>query len=166
MNSQAPPDTTMAHPEENHRSWFPPSPIDNERRLSMTLTSRVFTCGLIAFVGGGVLAGYQGSKKASLRFRAENSHRFPTTTIGWYLYHKSKNYKCMLGAIKEGIKGGSRLAGWSGSFFFLEEAVDHLLGSRNCASTVIAGLTMSGIFSIKSELCELKSTLPMWCSSS
>lgn len=95
------------------------------------------------------MGGYQGSKMASLRFRAENSHRFPTTTIGWYLYHKSKNYKCMLAAVKGGLKMGPRLAGWAGSFFFLEEAIDHLRGSRNCVSTVIAGLTLSGIFSIK-----------------
>lgn len=154
MDPQSPKDTTSSQAQKSHRSWFPPSPIDDERRLSMTLASRVLTCGFVAFIGGGVLGGYQGSQMASLRFRAENSHRFPTTTIGWYLYHKSKNYKCMLAAIKGGLKLGPRLAGWAGSFFFLEEAIDHLRGSRNCVSTVIAGLTMSGVFSIKSESCE------------
>lgn len=162
MASPSPPDSSIPRPAPPRRSIFPPSPIDDER-LSMTLTQRVLTCGLVAFVGGAGLGGYHGSKMASLRFRAENSHRFPTTTIGWYLYHKSKNYHCMLAAIKEGLKLGPRLAGWAGGFFFIEEAVDHLRGSRDCPSSVIAGLALSGIFSLKSELCEPESSLAMQC---
>ena len=117
----------------------------------MTFIQRVLVTSIFAFAGGAVLGGYQGSKMASLRFRAENSHRFPTTATGWYFYHRTKNYKCMLAAIKEAFKLGPRIPAWTIGFFFVEEAVDHWRGTRDCFSTVVAGLTISSIFSVKSR---------------
>lgn len=137
-------------------SIFPPSPVDDEFRLSAPFASRILLGTTFAFIAGAILGGYHGSKMASLRFRAENSHRFPTTTTGWYLYHKSKNYHCMLDAIKLGLRTGPRFVGWSGGFFFLEEAVDHWRGSRDAISSVVAGLAMSTIFSLKRESWEFR----------
>ena len=86
-----------------------------------------------------------------LQFRAENSHRFPSSSKGWYLYHKSKNYNSMVGGIKEGLKLGSRVAIWAGLFFYFEEIVDQMRAQRDALSTVVAGLTVAGIFSVKSK---------------
>lgn len=149
--SKSPPDPSGHHLVRSGPFSFPPSPADNELRLSSAFASRAFAAMSLAFLGGGVLGGYHGSTMASLRFRAENSHRFPTTMKGWYLYHKSKNYHCMLNAVKQGLRLGPRLAGWTGGFLFLEEAVDHWRGSRDAISSVVAGLALSGIFSIRRE---------------
>ena len=50
------------------------------------------------------LGAVQGGKMAGLRFRAENAHRLPNDTTGWYFYHKAKNYQAMYGGVKEGLK--------------------------------------------------------------
>lgn len=149
MATRPPSEPPLPDPVSRRSSIFPPSPIDNELRLSTTFAARTLLGMLFAFIGGGILGGYQGSTMASLRFRAENSHRFPTTTTGWYLYHKSKNYHCMLQAIKDGLRFGPRLAGWTGAFFFLEETVDHWRGTRDAFSSAVAALTTSSIFSFK-----------------
>ena len=118
-----------------------------ENRLSIPSFIRLPTATAGAFITGMVLGLSHGSKTAGLRFRAENSHRFPTTSAGWYLYHKSKNYHAMLGGIKEGMKMGFKLSFWAGSFFLVEEAVDQLRGTKDFLSTVVAGLSISGAFS-------------------
>jgi len=77
---------------------------------------------------GFVLGAANGGQMAGLRFRAENAHRLPTSTVGWYLYHKSKNYNAMLGGVKEGLKMGFKLGAWGGLFFWMEEGIDRLRG--------------------------------------
>ena len=62
----------------------------------------------------------------------------------------------MLGGIKEGMKMGSKIAFWAGSFFLLEEAVDRMRGTKDFISTVFAGLSISGGFSAWSTYRELK----------
>ncbi|KAL8873724.1 MAG: hypothetical protein Q9174_000855 [Haloplaca sp. 1 TL-2023] len=90
-----------------------------------------------------------GSKMAALRFRAENAHRMPTTPTGWYQYHKSKHYNVALEAMKSGMRFGLRLPVWALGFIVIEDSVDRLRGMRDAFSTVVAGLTLSGIFSVK-----------------
>ena len=118
-----------------------------ENRLSIPFFIRLPTATAGAFITGMALGLSHGSKTAGLRFRAENSHRFPTTSTGWYLYHKSKNYHAMLGGIKEGMKMGLKISFWTGAFFLIEEAVDRLRGTKDFISTVVAGLSISGGFS-------------------
>ena len=118
-----------------------------ENRLSIPFSIRLPTATAGAFITGMALGLSHGSKTAGLRFRAENSHRFPTTSTGWYLYHKTKNYHAMLGGIKEGMKMGFKISFWAGSFFLIEEAVDRLRGTKDFLSTVVAGLSISGGFS-------------------
>ncbi|KAK0509077.1 hypothetical protein JMJ35_008448 [Cladonia borealis] len=127
---------------------FPSSSVPlYENRLSIPFFIRLPTATVGAFITGMALGLSHGSKTAGLRFRAENSHRFPTTSTGWYLYHKSKNYHAMLGGIKEGMKMGLKISFWTGSFFLVEEAVDRLRGTKDFMSTVVAGLSISGGFS-------------------
>lgn len=83
----------------------------------------------IASISGFSLGAAHGGNMAGLVFRAENAHRQPTSTVGWYFYHKSKNYHVMLGGIKEGMRMGLRLGLWTGTFLYMEEAVDRLRGA-------------------------------------
>ena len=84
---------------------------------------------------------------AGMRFRAEHAHIFPTTTTGWYFYHKSKNYNAMFGAIKEAFKMGPKVAFWAGSFLAIEEAVDRWRGATDFVSSIMAGTSVAGAFS-------------------
>lgn len=128
------------------------SPIlTHENRLSTPFYFRFPAATAVAFFTGLSLGLSHGSKTAGLRFRAENSHRFPTTATGWYLYHKSKNYHWMLGGLKEGMKMGAKVAFWGGGFFYVEEAVDRMRGRKDFLSTVLAGLSIAGGFSAWSE---------------
>ncbi len=124
-----------------------------ENRLSLPFVLRFPGATSSAFIVGLALGLSHGGKNAGMRFRAENSHRFPTTSTGWYLYHKTKNYHVMLGAIKEGFKMGGKIAFWAGSFFLIEEAVDRVRGSKDFLSTVVAGLSTAGAFSAWSGSC-------------
>lgn len=62
----------------------------------------------------------------------------------------------MLAGVKDGLKLGLRIPIWAVCFFYVEEAVDDLRDTRDFGSTVVAGLTVSCIFSIKSKAGKLK----------
>lgn len=94
----------------------------------MPLAIRLPLASFISGSTGFALGAAHGGGTSALRFRAENAHRLPTSQVGWYLYHKSKNYNVMLGAIREGFKMGSKLGFWTSAFFTMEEAVDRLRG--------------------------------------
>ncbi|MCJ1298252.1 hypothetical protein MMC08_001041 [Hypocenomyce scalaris] len=117
-------------------------------RLSFPFHFRLPVAATGAFAAGLFLGLSHGAQMAGFRFRAENSHRLPTSPTGWYLYHKSKNYHMALGGIKEGLKMGGKVGLWVGGFFTVEEAVDRFRGGRrDFFSTVIAGLSVAGGFS-------------------
>jgi hypothetical protein len=102
-----------------------------------------------AFATGMFLGSTHGATKAAFRFRAENAHRFPTTSTGWFQYHKSKNYRSVIGGLKDGIKMGLKLGVGAMAFCLFEETVDHARrGQRDFLSTVTAGLTFSGVYSM------------------
>ncbi|KAF2221261.1 hypothetical protein BDZ85DRAFT_239454 [Elsinoe ampelina] len=112
-------------------------------RLSLPFPARLslsFICS--SFTGLG-LGSYYGAQSAGLRFRAENAHRLPTSEVGWFLYHKSKNYHAMLGGVKEGIRMGAKLGIWGGLFFWMEE----VWVQRDFLSTTVAALGTAGAFS-------------------
>ncbi|KAK4926789.1 hypothetical protein LTR66_010500 [Elasticomyces elasticus] len=142
------------------------SPYVNER-LSIPFPLRLPAATLAASATGLFLGSSLGGKSAGLRFRAENAHRLPESQVGWYLYHKSKNYHVMLGALKEGAKMSLKLGWWVGLFVGVEEAVDRGRAAvsgwrrgrewvededeargRDFMSTVVAGLGISGAFSV------------------
>ncbi|KAH8700331.1 hypothetical protein BGW36DRAFT_291799 [Talaromyces proteolyticus] len=115
--------------------------IDIERRLPYTAFS--------AFSVGFAVGSSHGSKKAAYQFRAENAHRFPTTSTGWFQYHKTKNYKAIVGGVFEGAKLGARLGAGAIAFCLFEETVDYARHDRrDFISTVIAGLSFSGVYSV------------------
>ena len=106
----------------------PTRPPSNDR-LSIPFNVRLPLTSLLASVAGFSLGLAHGGQLSGLRFRAENAHRLPTSQVGWYLYHKSKNYNVMLGGIKEGFRMSGRLAIWTAIFFVFEEAVDRFRGA-------------------------------------
>ncbi|KAI9728312.1 MAG: hypothetical protein M1834_007716 [Cirrosporium novae-zelandiae] len=139
-------------PNEPQLNPFVGDPNDPSR-LGLPFPSRLLMGAGAAFIGGLSFGIPHGSARAAYRFRAENAHRMPTSTTGWYLYHKSKNYHAMLGGVKEGFKFGMRLAPWAAGFFIVEEVVDNGRGgNRDVLSTVIAGLTNAGGYSLWNKL--------------
>lgn len=148
MGSSRPP--TSSEVEDYSDSQTPPAEsfYSPNERLSTSFTGRLFLCNIGTFAVGTVIGGALGSRQASLRFRAENAHRFPTSERGWFFYHKSKNYYTALGGVKEGVKTGAKLCSWVTMFVVTEEAVDRLRGRSDFLSTVVAGLSLSGFFSV------------------
>ncbi|KAI8622949.1 hypothetical protein F5Y19DRAFT_29327 [Xylariaceae sp. FL1651] len=119
-----------------------------DSRLSIPPLIRIPAAAATAFGIGMTLGLAHGSKMAGLRFRAEHAHRLPTTTTGWYLYHKSKNYHLAFGGLKEGFKVGARLGILSTAMFCAENLFDVYRGSKDFVSTVMASLAVAGGFSL------------------
>ncbi|MCJ1246917.1 hypothetical protein MMC30_004128 [Trapelia coarctata] len=117
-------------------------------RLSIPFELRLVAGTTTSFAAGAILGLSHGAQAAGLRFRAENAHRLPNTSTGWYLYHKSKNYHIALGGVKEGLKMGTKVGFWVGSYFAIEEAIDQVRGGRaDFLSSVVAGMSVAGGFS-------------------
>ncbi|KKK24163.1 hypothetical protein P175DRAFT_0430126 [Aspergillus ochraceoroseus IBT 24754] len=118
-------------------------------RLGMEVRRRLPYTTLAAFSVGMAVGSSHGSKTAAYRFRAENAHRFPTTSTGWFQYHKTKNYVSIVGGVKEGMKMGLKLGAGALAFCLFEETVDYARHDRrDFLSTVTAGLSFSGIYSL------------------
>ena len=149
MAMEAFPDKTTEH---DTSALPPPLPPPYYPRLSTPAIYRILGATATGFSIGAILGAAYGGKTAGLRFRAENAHRLPTSTKGWYLYHKSKNYHAMLQGVKEAGKMGSKVGFWAGGFFYLENVVDMIRGGRkDFLSTTMSGLTVAGAFSAWSE---------------
>lgn len=117
-------------------------------RLSIPADVRIPICSITSFGAGMTLGLLQGSQTAGLRFRAEHAHKLPTTTTGWYLYHKSKNYHVAYGGIREGLRMGAKVCFWSTAVFGIENMFDTYRGTADFVNTVIASLTVAGAFSL------------------
>ncbi|KAL1962064.1 hypothetical protein VTN77DRAFT_650 [Rasamsonia byssochlamydoides] len=129
--------------------WYKLFESDTPPRLGMEIKDRLPYTTFAAFSVGMAIGSSYGAKKAAYQFRAENAHRFPTTTTGWFQYHKTKNYKAIVGGVQEGMKMGFKLGGGALAFCLFEETVDYARHDRrDFLSTVIAGLSFSGIYSL------------------
>ncbi|KAM3515200.1 hypothetical protein MY11210_001212 [Beauveria gryllotalpidicola] len=117
-------------------------------RLSMLAPTRLLLGSLASTMIGFMLGGFQGGQMAQLRFRAEHAHKMPDTTTGWYFYHKSKNYHAMQGGIREGFRMGTKTGFWSFAALSLETTVDRLRGSSDMLSTIVATVSVAGMFSL------------------
>ncbi|KAJ5888199.1 hypothetical protein N7495_008240 [Penicillium taxi] len=121
-------------------------------RLGIDVDKRIPYATFAAFSTGLGLGYLHGSKKAGFVFRAENAHRFPTSSTGWFQYHKTKNYISIVGGVNDGVKMGFKLGAGALAFSLFEETVDYARHeNRDFLSTVIAGLSFSGIYSLLSR---------------
>lgn len=76
---------------------------------------------VISSYGLGFVSGMAtGGQRAGLVFLAENAHRLPTTVQGWYFYNKTKNYRVILGGLRQGSWTGLRLSGWVSGWCLLD----------------------------------------------
>jgi hypothetical protein len=119
---------------------------DTTQRIVLNIPPRYLT-----LVGGAVSIGaflgmMRGSRVASLRFLAENAHRAPRTVRGWYLYHKTKNYRIMLGALKGGAREALKLGGLMLGWVAIEEGLER--GGCGDVKEIGAGVGTAGAFSL------------------
>ncbi|KAL5119416.1 hypothetical protein ACEQ8H_002685 [Pleosporales sp. CAS-2024a] len=128
--SLPPPEITLAPPP-------PPSQAPtNAPRLGMPFDRRLLLTTLLSGLCGFTLGSTSAGRHASLRFRAENAHRLPSSAPGWYLYHKSKNYYKWRYGITEGVRKGVWVAAWSSVFFLVEESLDVFRGTWSAGRTM------------------------------
>ncbi|GAB1309831.1 Mitochondrial import inner membrane translocase subunit TIM22 [Madurella fahalii] len=118
-----------------------------DSRLSIPPGIRLPMASTLSFLAGFTLGTAQGGKVAGLRFRAEHAHKLPTTTTGWFLYHKSKNYQVAYGGIREGLKMGFRICFWSTAMFAIEQMFDSYRRTADLFNTVTSCVTVAGGFS-------------------
>lgn len=156
-----------------------PPPDPSQQRLNTPFKRRIGLATLASCSTGIFLGTSHGAQTAALRFRAENSHRLPTTKRGWYLYHKSKNYYVTKESLKEGLRMARKLGFWTGLYFVTEEVIDrgrvgraYLAGDvdakgakerrrKDVGSSVTAGLVTSAGFSAWSW-CLVLSSRQIW----
>jgi hypothetical protein len=129
--------------------WYKLFDSDTPPRLGMEIKDRLPYTAFAAFFVGMAIGSSHGARTVAYQFRAENAHRFPTTSTGWFQYHKTKNYKAIVGGVKEGMKLGLKLGAGAMAFCLFEETVDYARHDRrDFLSTVTAGLSFSGIYSL------------------
>ncbi|EAL87413.1 hypothetical protein KXW98_005494 [Aspergillus fumigatus] len=151
MDTDSPTETRSTEPSTLLKilHWDKLFESDTPPRLGIEVGKRLPFTALSAFSVGMAIGSSHGSKKAAYRFRAENAHRFPTTSTGWFQYHKTKNYIAIVGGVKEGMKMGFKLSAGALAFCIFEETVDYARHDRrDFLSTVTAGLSFSGIYSL------------------
>jgi hypothetical protein len=119
-----------------------------EARLSLPYPARLALATTFSFLVGATLGLSHGAQMAGFRFRAENAHRLPQTPVGWYFYHKSKNYHMAYGGVKEGVKMGFKVSAWVAAFSALEDFWDRIRGTKDFINTVMSSLTVAGGFSL------------------
>lgn len=132
------------------------SPADDDeagksRQIHLNIPPRFYLLPGAAIVLGTTIGLFRGSRRASLRFLAENVHRPPTTVQGWYFYNKTKNYRVLLGGLKEAgmdaLKLGTTAAGW----VCFEEGMKRLGEPGENMSEIVAGVGTAGVFSLACE---------------
>ena len=85
---------------------------DSEQKkdaIRIKIPERYYLLPGTAVIVGTTIGLFRGSRRESLRFLAENVHRPPTTVQGWYFYQKTKNYRVMLGGLKEAGTNAAKL---------------------------------------------------------
>ncbi|KAL2174211.1 uncharacterized protein P884DRAFT_209692 [Thermothelomyces heterothallicus CBS 202.75] len=117
-------------------------------RLSLPAPLRIPMASVLSFLAGFTLGTANGGKMAGLQFRAEHAHKLPTTTTGWYLYHKSKNYHMAYRGIREGIRMGLRVSFWTTAMFGIEQMFDSYRGTADVLNTITSCVTVAGGFSL------------------
>lgn len=138
-----------ARAQETLLNWHRLFESDTPPRLGIEVEKRIPYAAASGFATGFGLGYLHGSKRAGLVFRAENAHRFPTSSRGWYQYHRSKNHVAFVGGAKDGVKMGFKLGAGALAFALFEETVDYARDDeRDFLSTVTAGLSFSGIYSL------------------
>lgn len=137
--------TTAAHSSADNDSFQKPEPI------RITINPRYYQVPGAAILVGTAIGIARGSRRAGLRFQAENAHRPPKTLQGWYYYKKTKNYRMMLGGLLQGGKTALQLGSTAVAWVGVEEGFNQ--AGLEDFREVGAGLVTSGVFSALCKLC-------------
>jgi hypothetical protein len=137
--STIPPSTRAAPPPEEEKANKPDA-------IHVSIPRELYLIPGTTASAGLALGFLRGARKSSLRFLAENAHRAPRTVEEWYFYHKTKNYRVLLGGLRasgrEGVRLGTAGVVWVG----LEEGARRAgLGAWR---EVCAGVGLAGIVSL------------------
>ncbi|PCH41146.1 hypothetical protein WOLCODRAFT_58832, partial [Wolfiporia cocos MD-104 SS10] len=93
----------------------PPKP-----QIRVTVPSRWYVLPGAAVLAGSMIGLRRGARTTALRFLAENVHRPPTTVQGWYFYNKTKNYRVLMGGLKEAGREAGKLGATAAVWVGLE----------------------------------------------
>lgn len=131
-------------------SSAPDEPAEKPNAIRITIPERYYLLPGTAIIVGTTIGLFRGSRRESLRFLAENVHRPPTTVGGWYLYNKTKNYRVILGGLKEAGADAARLGATAMGWVAIEEGCKRA-GVEDIGE-VAAGLGTAGVFSLACKL--------------
>ena len=134
----------------------PPSSVSNPRTfmeeneaIHIDIPPRLYQVPGTALAVGTVIGAVRGSRKEGLRFLAENAHRAPTTVQGWYFYNKTKNYRKILGGLREGGRQGLKLSATAMGWVTIEESIRRF--GHEEGAEVGAGVATGAIFGLVCE---------------
>lgn len=129
-------------------------------RLSLPWVLRLPLATTLSFFAGFTLGASYGGKMTGLRFRAEHAHKMPSSSTGWYLYHKSKNYQVAYGGLREGFRMGFKVSFWTTAMFAIERMFDVYRGTSDMFNTLTSCVTVAGGFSLWSMVHDVFASKP------
>jgi hypothetical protein len=106
----------------------------------------------IGSMWGFAIGSYLGGKQTAFQYLAENAHKLPTTVQGWYFYHRTKNYKVILGGVKRGAKMAIPTGAICLTYGAIEAGIDDIRKEADIFNSVIAGMGTGFLFSAMSKL--------------
>lgn len=121
----------------------------DKKTIRVTVPPRYYLLPGTAIIVGTTIGLMRGSRRASLRFLAENAHRPPKTRQGWYFYNKTKNYRLILGGLKEAGADASKLALTALGWVVAEEGLKRV--GLDDIHEIGAGLGTAGVFAVVCE---------------
>lgn len=120
-------------------------------RAGLSTKPRLILMTSLGSFWGFSMGAFLGAQQSGLQYLAENAHKLPTTVQGWYFYHKTKNYRMMLGGVKRGMRFAGKTGGLCLLYGGLEAALDDVRGEADVLNSVAAGVATSTIFSALSK---------------
>ncbi|KAI9598313.1 hypothetical protein BDF19DRAFT_402003 [Syncephalis fuscata] len=121
-------------------------------RVGLMPISRVALISGFGTFWGFTFGAYLGGRQAGLQYLAENAHRLPRTKGGWYFYHKTKNYRVMLGGTRRGLIYAGRTGALCLSYSGIEAILDYERGCTSPLHSTVAGLVTAGTFATLAKL--------------
>ncbi|KAI8061503.1 uncharacterized protein B0P05DRAFT_590666 [Gilbertella persicaria] len=143
--TNVPPDTILVNYNSNQEK-----PV--LLRAGLATKPRLLLMTSVGGFWGFSMGAFLGARQSGLQYLAENAHKLPTTVQGWYFYHKTKNYRMMLGGIKRGIRFAGKTGGLCLLYGGIESALDDVRGEPDVLNSVVAGVTTGTIFSVLTRL--------------
>ena len=122
--------------------------MEENEAIHISIPPRLYQVPGTALVVGTVIGAVRGSRKEGLRFLAENAHRAPTTLQGWYFYNKTKNYRKILGGLREGGRQGLKLSTTAVGWVTIEESIRRFGHGLEEGAEIGAGVATGALFGL------------------